>query len=35
LRSVYKQWKVGLISWEDVSPEDQLLLEKYYGVRDQ
>jgi hypothetical protein len=35
LRSVYKKWKVGLISWEDVAPEDQLLLEKYYGVRDQ
>jgi hypothetical protein len=32
LRGIYKQWKNGLILWEDISPEDQILLQKYYGV---
>jgi hypothetical protein len=32
LHSVYKQWKVGLIQWEDISEDDKLLLEKYYGA---
>ena len=32
LRGLYKQWKVGLINFEDLDPEDQLLLERYYGV---
>jgi hypothetical protein len=32
LRSVYKKWKVGLIHEDDISPEDMILLRKYYGV---
>lgn len=35
LRGIYKQWKVGLVSWEQISPEDKLLLQKYYGVENQ
>ena len=32
LRTIYKQWKVGLLSWDDIDVQDQLLLKKYYGV---
>ena len=32
LRMVYKQYKVGLLKWEEIDPLDQALLEKYYGV---
>ena len=35
LRGIYKKWKVGLISWEEIDSQDQFLLQKYYGVRDQ
>ena len=34
LRGIYKQWKVGLVQWEDISVEDQMLLKRYYGVQD-
>ena len=34
LRGIYKQWKCGLITWDQIDPEDQMLLEKYYHVRD-
>lgn len=30
LRGIYKNWKVGALQWEDISPEDQMLLIKYY-----
>ena len=32
LRMIYKQWKVGYLSWEKIDSEDQELLRKYYGV---
>jgi len=32
LHMVYKQWKVGLIAWDDIDPLDQALLMRYYGV---
>jgi hypothetical protein len=32
LRSIYKKYKVGMIGWEEIDPEDQALLMKYYGV---
>jgi hypothetical protein len=32
LRMKYKQWKVGLIVWDDLNEEEQYLLTKYYGV---
>lgn len=34
LRTIYKQFKVGLIQWEDIAVEDQELLKRYYGVQD-
>lgn len=34
LRMIYKQWKVGLIMWEDIDFEDQELLKRYYGVQE-
>lgn len=34
LRTIYKQWKVGLLSWDDIDVQDQLLLRKYYGVEE-
>ena len=34
LRMIYKQYKVGLIQWEDISDEDKFLLRRYYGVEE-
>ena len=33
LHSLYKKYKVGLVTQEDLSAEEILLLTKYYGVR--
>ena len=33
LHSLYKKYKVGMISGEDLTDEQRLLLMKYYGVR--
>jgi hypothetical protein len=32
LRGIYKQWKCGLVQFEDLDVEDQYLLKKYYHV---
>jgi hypothetical protein len=32
LHQTYKRLKVGLVQWEDLSPEDQVLLQRFYGV---
>jgi hypothetical protein len=32
LRSIYKQWKCGLLDWSMISKEDQELLIRYYGA---
>ena len=32
LHGIYKRYKVGMISWEEIDIEDQNLLVKYYGV---
>lgn len=33
LRETYKKYKIGLIKEEDLSDEELMLLQKYYGVR--
>jgi hypothetical protein len=32
LRSWYKKYKVGMLKWDQIPPEIQALLKKYYGV---
>jgi len=31
LRMLHKQLKVGILQWDDVPPEDRMLLVRYYG----
>lgn len=33
LRSLYKKYKVGMLSQEDLTSDEIFLLTKYYGVR--
>lgn len=35
LRGIYKQWKCGLIHWDDVEESDKELLIKYYHAGEQ
>jgi hypothetical protein len=31
LRGIHKQLKVGILHWDDVDPNDKILLIQYYG----
>ena len=33
LRSLYKRYKVGLVTEEELTDEERVLLIKYYGVK--
>ena len=35
LRSLYKKYKVGIVTDEDLTDEQRVLLKKYYGVSEQ
>jgi hypothetical protein len=32
MHQLYKQLKVGLVQWEDISPEDKIVLQRFYGI---
>jgi len=32
LRQYYKQYKAGMITWEQIPEDYQILLMKYYGI---
>ena len=34
LRSLYKKYKVGLVSEEELTDDQRFLLAKYYGVKE-